>query len=112
MLWETDAATVVMVTGLVEKGKAKCERYWPASPDGSTMKFGAITVETQQVVAGQGYNFHMLRVTMGKEVCGQANICVLSRRTLQVATNNHSHNRSYDQSSPTSLSSSPLPAAT
>jgi protein tyrosine phosphatase len=29
MVWEQGVETIVMVTGLVESGKVKCERYWP-----------------------------------------------------------------------------------
>ena len=68
MLWQEDAAAVVMVTGLVERGKRKCERYWPAADDGTSMNFGGISVTTSQIVQGQGYTFHMLRVQKGDKV--------------------------------------------
>jgi len=54
MLWEMDAATVVMVTGLVEKGKAKCKHYYPVGPDGSTMKLGLSRQRHNRFVAGRG----------------------------------------------------------
>ncbi len=45
MIWESNAATIIMATGLLEKGKTKCERYWPAEVDGKTaMTFGDISV--------------------------------------------------------------------
>ena len=36
MILHTKAEVVVMVTGLVEKGKTKCEKYWPEKKTGAT----------------------------------------------------------------------------
>lgn len=29
MVWETGCSLIVMVTGLVERGRIKCHKYWP-----------------------------------------------------------------------------------
>jgi hypothetical protein len=49
MLWENNVSVIVMLTGLVEKGKSKCERYWPAQPEDPGMKFGVFNVKTASV---------------------------------------------------------------
>ncbi|KAH9494745.1 hypothetical protein Btru_017776 [Bulinus truncatus] len=45
MLWEQKTEKVVMLTNLIEEGKAKCEKYWPDS--GKTM-FGEIKVKLKE----------------------------------------------------------------
>eukprot|EP00038_Savillea_parva_P006576 m.164608 g.164608 ORF g.164608 m.164608 type:complete len:723 (+) comp12447_c0_seq1:54-2222(+) len=37
MLWQEKPFAIVMITGIIEKGQPKCERYWPGIPDGKTM---------------------------------------------------------------------------
>eukprot|EP00043_Microstomoeca_roanoka_P007671 m.74047 g.74047 ORF g.74047 m.74047 type:complete len:642 (-) comp13924_c2_seq1:319-2244(-) len=69
MIWETRTAAIIMVTGLVEKGRVKCERYWPAEVDNkTTMKFGDIEVISQQEAKARGYVYTLLKVRRGSEV--------------------------------------------
>lgn len=37
MLWQEKPLAIVMITGIVEKGQPKCERYWPGLADGKTI---------------------------------------------------------------------------
>eukprot|EP00037_Helgoeca_nana_P015360 m.143421 g.143421 ORF g.143421 m.143421 type:complete len:728 (+) comp22984_c0_seq2:83-2266(+) len=37
MLWQEKPMAIVMITGIMEKGQAKCERYWPGLADGKTI---------------------------------------------------------------------------
>jgi hypothetical protein len=67
MIWHRTVRVIVMVTGFVEKGKNKCERYFPETPGSKPMVFGAITVRTDRVVAGEAYNITSLVLTRGKE---------------------------------------------
>jgi len=42
MVWEQGSTVIVMLTGLSEKGRPKCHRYWP--PVESEARYGSITV--------------------------------------------------------------------
>ena len=55
MLWEKHVLVVSMVTGLVEGGKIKCERYWPETPESEPLEFGNIAVQCVGVVEKTGY---------------------------------------------------------
>ena len=37
MVWEQDSRTIIMLTNPFEKGKLKCEVYWPREVGASTM---------------------------------------------------------------------------
>ncbi|XP_050360780.1 tyrosine-protein phosphatase corkscrew-like isoform X2 [Nymphalis io] len=43
MLWQEDVRVVAMITNEVERGKKKCERYWP--PSGEEGTYGELTVK-------------------------------------------------------------------
>ena len=55
--------TWLRLPGLVEKGKRKCERYWPAEVDGKTvMTFGDVSVVAMTEAKARGYVFTQLKV--------------------------------------------------
>lgn len=53
MVWENSCATIVMNTGLIEgpTETVKCERYWPATPDGDPMVIGEGAQEVFKIVS-------------------------------------------------------------
>jgi protein tyrosine phosphatase len=53
MIWQDKIEIIIMSTELEEKGKVKCERYFPSL--GETMTYGAITITATSVVQCPGY---------------------------------------------------------
>ncbi|XP_068128639.1 receptor-type tyrosine-protein phosphatase alpha-like [Hyperolius riggenbachi] len=45
MVWQENTSVIVMLTGLMENNKVKCERYWPDQ----SQTYGDITVSTQKI---------------------------------------------------------------
>jgi protein tyrosine phosphatase len=43
MMWETDVGIIIMVTNCVEKGKVKCQQYWP-HPNDDELSLNALRV--------------------------------------------------------------------
>ncbi|XP_071496508.1 tyrosine-protein phosphatase 10D-like [Diadema antillarum] len=54
MIWEQNVSTVVMVTQLVEKGKVKCDQYWP--DDHKPVLYGDIQVTMTQTFEETNWN--------------------------------------------------------
>lgn len=50
-----------MVTGLVEKGKRKCEKYWPTAED-EQIKSGDLIIISTGVAYGEGFVMNNLQV--------------------------------------------------
>ena len=44
-VWDQRVRVIVMITNLVEQGKAKCEQYWP---DQGSKQFGLLEVTMQR----------------------------------------------------------------
>lgn len=66
MVWENNCQLVVMMTGLIERGKSKCARYWPpegAEPD----SYGPYQVSFVKSVLGKGFTTTFLKLSNGSE---------------------------------------------
>lgn len=56
MIWQEKPVAILMLTGLVEQGQPKCERYWPGVADGKTIRVhGDIRIITLKSVSRRGY---------------------------------------------------------
>lgn len=72
MVWEKDCRSIVMVTGLKEKGVEKCARYWPTAlynvdEKCGDVQFGTINVSIMAGYRKEGFITSKFRVKYGEE---------------------------------------------
>ncbi|EDV18870.1 uncharacterized protein TRIADDRAFT_34519 [Trichoplax adhaerens] len=60
MIWEQRVNVIVMITNIVEKGRRKCERYWPEN--GKNQTFGAISVTLTKETTYPEYTIRHMNV--------------------------------------------------
>ncbi|XP_050555159.1 uncharacterized protein LOC118280609 [Spodoptera frugiperda] len=63
MIWQHRVHTVVMITNLVERGRRKCDMYWPAGGAGSSAEFGGVRVTLLHEDVRAAYTVRHMRVT-------------------------------------------------
>ena len=71
MIWEQQSSVIIMSTNLIEGGKTKCARYWPAP--GQHMKLAGADLNIQGIESAlrSGYVLNTFMVTSTKKVFGQ-----------------------------------------
>ncbi|KAL3879734.1 hypothetical protein ACJMK2_032020, partial [Sinanodonta woodiana] len=65
MLWQYDVEKIVMLTGLFEGGKHKCELYWPE--EGQTSTFGCVSVTLHDTDLFADYVIRTLEMSVSNE---------------------------------------------
>ncbi|XP_065932731.1 receptor-type tyrosine-protein phosphatase epsilon [Magallana gigas] len=65
MIWQENIHTIVMLTGIIEGKKRKCEQYWP-SP-GRTLIYGKISVTSLEEKNYAFYTIRRLKITNDQE---------------------------------------------
>eukprot|EP00105_Crassostrea_gigas_P045917 XP_019930065.1 PREDICTED: receptor-type tyrosine-protein phosphatase H-like [Crassostrea gigas] len=65
MIWQENIHTIVMLTGIIEGKKRKCEQYWP-SP-GRTLIYGKISVTSLEEMNYAFYTIRRLKITNDQE---------------------------------------------
>ncbi|CAH2060873.1 unnamed protein product, partial [Iphiclides podalirius] len=69
MIWQHRVHTVVMITNLVERGRRKCDMYWPAGGRGSSAEFGGVHVTLLHEDVRAAYTVRRLRVRVVHKGC-------------------------------------------
>ncbi|XP_073958567.1 LOW QUALITY PROTEIN: uncharacterized protein [Choristoneura fumiferana] len=62
MIWQHKVHTVVMITNLVERGRRKCDMYWPGGGRGSSAEFGGVHVTLLHEDVRAAYTVRHMRV--------------------------------------------------
>ncbi|KAJ9578543.1 hypothetical protein L9F63_005272, partial [Diploptera punctata] len=69
MVWAEQPPAIVMITKLVEKGRAKCEAYFPCGESEDTANYGDVNVTVKSLTHRDGYTIRELLIQRGSESC-------------------------------------------
>ncbi|KAK7790689.1 hypothetical protein R5R35_009595 [Gryllus longicercus] len=68
MIWHECCPAIVMITKFWEKGRPKCEQYFPqGEPNSESVVYGELTVQVTKIVIRDGYTIRELLVQHGEE---------------------------------------------
>ncbi|XP_052238562.1 receptor-type tyrosine-protein phosphatase O-like [Dreissena polymorpha] len=76
MIWEQNVDTIVMLTRLVEKGRRKCDQYWPNLND--PVFYGDLIVSIQSESNLSHYTLRIFEVRFKKECRTVKHFCYLN----------------------------------
>ncbi|CAG4942541.1 unnamed protein product [Colias eurytheme] len=62
MIWQEDVRVIAMITKEIEKGKRKCERYWPAI--GQEVRYGGILIRSFSESFFEDYRVREMEVSL------------------------------------------------
>jgi len=65
MVWEQKVSLICMMTGLVERGRIKCHKYWP--DEGQTQSFGLLSIKAIAETDEDGFMIRTFVVTNGND---------------------------------------------
>ncbi|XP_053618807.1 uncharacterized protein LOC128680080 isoform X2 [Plodia interpunctella] len=67
MIWQHRVHTIVMITNLVERGRRKCDMYWPGGGRGSSAEYGGVHVTLLHEDVRAAYTVRHMRVKSGNK---------------------------------------------
>ncbi|CAG9091930.1 unnamed protein product [Plutella xylostella] len=70
MIWQEDVRIIIMTTKEIERGKVKCERYWPELGKSETIK--NLTVSNEEESSTQDYTLRRFKVMKEGSVEGRS----------------------------------------